>query len=120
MERFAPKTAAFETPRVEGEAIGFDRVLCIMRPDTESPAPAIRAASILGILIFQIILIAVGSPVPARAERVSEALMSEEPEKSARKAESMTAETRIMIAIIFFFLFKLRFQKKQKRHPAFC
>ena len=105
IERFAPKTAAFETPRVEGEAIGFERSVCIMRPDTESPAPAIRAARILGILIFHIILTDVSSPVLKRAEIPSEKPISEDPRKRARNAVNNTAAARMMIMSIFFFFF---------------
>ena len=52
MERFAPNTAALETPSVEGEAIGLFRSVCMMRPDTERPAPAMIAAKTRGIRMF--------------------------------------------------------------------
>jgi hypothetical protein len=113
MERFAPKTAAFDTPRVEGEAIGFERSVCIMRPDTESPAPAIKAASIRGSLIFQIILIMFESPVLKRAPTPSEKLISDEPRKREAKAVIRTAIMRIMIAISFFFLLCKPFTKQK-------
>ena len=53
MDRFAPKTAALDTPSVEGEALGLFRFVCMISPDTDRPAPAIRAASTLGIRMFQ-------------------------------------------------------------------
>ena len=54
MERFAPNTAALDTPSVEGDAMGLLRSVCMMRPEIESPAPAMIAASTRGIRMFQI------------------------------------------------------------------
>ena len=45
IERLAPKVAASDTPKVEGDAISFLRLLCIIAPEAVKPAPAIRAAN---------------------------------------------------------------------------
>ncbi len=54
MAKLAPKAAALDMPRVDGEASGFLRLFCMTQPATDNPAPAIIAASILGRRIRQI------------------------------------------------------------------
>ena len=71
MERFAPNTAALETPSVEGEAIGLFRSVCMMRPDTDSPAPAMIAARTRGIRMFQMMRTCAGLPFFTSAEKHS-------------------------------------------------
>lgn len=46
IEIFAPKTDAFVTPNVEGDAIELPKTVCIINPATDKPAPAIRAPKI--------------------------------------------------------------------------
>ena len=53
--KLAPNTAALDTPRVDGEAIELDKVVCIINPDIDNPAPQIKHAKTLGNLIFKII-----------------------------------------------------------------
>lgn len=48
----APKLAALETPKVEGDAIGFFNVCCINNPLKDKLPPTIKAPNVLGILIL--------------------------------------------------------------------
>ena len=103
IERFAPNTAAFETPRVDGDAIGLLRLVCIISPDTESPAPAIIAASMRGMRILRTMRTFAAVPFPKSAERQSAALIFDEPAKKHAKDMSASAAA-ISAMIIFFFL----------------
>ena len=49
---FAPKTAALETPNVDGEAITLLLIVCMMTPDIDKATPMRTAAMILGKRIF--------------------------------------------------------------------
>lgn len=49
-ENDAPNAAAFDMPRVYGEASGLRRTLCITAPDIARVAPITTAASTRGIL----------------------------------------------------------------------
>ena len=79
MERLAPNTAALDTPSVEGEAMELFSVVCIIRPETDSPAPAMTAARTRGIRIFQMIRTAAGSPDFVSALRQSPRDIWDEP-----------------------------------------
>ena len=79
IDKFAPNTAALETPSVEGEAMALLRVVCIIRPEIDSPAPAITAASTLGRRMFWMIRICAGVPFPNRASAASFNVILEEP-----------------------------------------
>ena len=52
IDKLAPNTAALETPKVEGLAMGFFKVDCMIRPAMDSPAPATMAAMVSGKRIF--------------------------------------------------------------------
>ena len=47
----APSDAPDVIPRIWGSAKGFRRILCIWMPERASPAPAMRAVNVFGILI---------------------------------------------------------------------
>ena len=54
-EKAAPNAAAWEMPKVKGEAKGFLNTDCITAPEHERPAPATMAVKVWGSRIFQII-----------------------------------------------------------------
>ena len=91
MERFAPNTAALDTPSVEGEAIGLFRSVCITRPDTDRPAPAMMAASTRGMRIFQMIRTCAILPFFKSAAKQSEIDMCEDPTNRHTNASITTA-----------------------------
>ena len=103
MDRFAPNTAALETPSVEGEAIVLFSVVCIISPETERPAPAITAARTRGRRIFRIMRWLAALPLPISAATPSFSDMCEEPIKRQTKAMTTTAITRKMIAVVLCF-----------------
>ena len=104
MERFAPKTAALETPNVEGEAIELFRLVCMMRPERARPAPAMMAASTRGMRMFQMIRIFAALPFFASAAKHSDRLICDEPTKRQTKASRITAAVRMMMTAVCFFL----------------
>ena len=75
MERFAPNTAALDTPSVEGEAMELFSVVCMMRPEMDSPAPAISAASTRGMRMFHSMRMFAAVPVLRSAAMQSDADM---------------------------------------------
>ena len=75
IDRFAPNTAALETPSVEGEAMALFSVVCMMSPDTESPAPAISAARMRGIRIFHMMRLLAAVLFFASAANPSDSVM---------------------------------------------
>lgn len=87
IERLAPNTAALDTPNVEGDAIELPSVDCMMRPATDSPAPAMTAAMILGILMFQTILLYALELFMNNAFQASANVMLLEPIKTLRKIQ---------------------------------
>ena len=91
MERFAPNTAALDTPIVEGEAIAFESVVCMTRPETESAAPAMSAASTRGTRIERRMRTLAAEPFPKRAATPSEKLMRDAPTKRQTSAIISTA-----------------------------
>ena len=105
MERFAPNTAALETPRVEGDAMGLFRSVCMTSPAAESPAPAMTAARMRGTRMFQMMRFCAAVPFPKSAERDSPTVMRDEPAKRQTKASSMTERTRTMRTSVRFFPF---------------
>ena len=52
MAKEAPKAAALDIPKVNGEASGLRRIHCITTPATASPAPANKAPIILTMRMF--------------------------------------------------------------------
>ena len=112
IDKFAPNTAAFETPKVEGDAITFPNVVCIINPLTAKPAPAIKAARILGTLIFHIIFILVALPCLNKAIKLSLILILELPTNKQTKVIAITKAKITKIVIIFAFLvFAYSFRK---------
>jgi len=103
IDRFAPNTAALDTPSTEGDARELLSEVCMIRPEHDSPAPAIIAASTLGILIFQMIRTALAAPFPVSAENASDKLIFDEPTKMQMIADSKTAAARTA-TVSFFFL----------------
>ncbi len=67
MAILAPKTAALDMPRVEGEAKGFLKLFCITQPATAKPAPAIIAAMTRGRRMFQTTASETALPCPKKA-----------------------------------------------------
>ena len=102
MDRLAPNTAALETPNVDGDAMGLFRFVCITRPETESPAPAMTAASTRGMRMFQRMRIWVGLPFFASAAKHSATVMCEEPTNRHTKAAASTASARAATASLLF------------------
>lgn len=56
MAKEAPKAAALDIPKVNGEASGLRRIHCITTPATARPAPASKAPIILTRRMFQMTL----------------------------------------------------------------
>ena len=105
MERLAPNTAALDTPSVEGEAMELFSVVCIIRPETDSPAPAMTAARTRGIRIFQMIRTAAGSPDFVSALRQSPRDIWDEPMNRHTSAIRITAAASAIITPRFFLTF---------------
>ena len=105
MERFAPNTAALDTPSVEGEAMGLFRSVCITRPATDSPAPATIAARTRGMRMFQMMRTCAALPRFNSAATQSAAVMRDEPTNRQTKASTTTAKASRQIAAVLFFLF---------------
>ena len=103
IERLAPNTAAFDTPSVDGLAMLLFRFVCIIRPETASPAPAISAARTLGSLMFHIILLFAAVLLRARALTPSATDMREDPTNRHTNAMS-TTRTKRMNAVSLFLL----------------
>ena len=102
MDRLAPNTAALDTPSVDGEAMALPSVVCMMRPDTDSPAPAMRAASSRGMRMFQMIRAAAPSARPSRASKHAATVMWDEPTSTQAKAASATATANMTSTAVFF------------------
>ena len=105
MDRFAPNTAALDTPSVDGEAMGLFRSVSMMRPATESPAPAMIAASTRGMRMFQMMRTCAALPFFISAATLSAIVMWDEPTNMHTKASTRTATASRAIAARFFFLF---------------
>ena len=101
IERFAPNTAALETPSVEGDAMGLLRFVCITRPDAESPAPAITAARTRGMRMFQMMRLLAELPFLTSAAKASPRDMFDEPTNRHTNAITMTAAS-ITATTVFF------------------
>ena len=97
MERFAPNTAALDTPIVEGEAMALESVVCMTRPATESAAPAMSAASTRGTRIERTMRTLAAEPFPNRAATPSERLMRDAPTKRQTSAMTSTASASAAI-----------------------
>lgn len=85
MATLAPKTAALETPSVDGEAMSLPRQVWRINPARESPAPEASAANTLGSLIRCAILTADAVPFPNRAKKDSPIDIPELPTVSPKK-----------------------------------
>ena len=108
IERFAPKTAALDTPKVDGEAIVLLNVVCIISPESESPAPTAMAANTLGIRIFHIILSWAGVPLPNSAFNPCANVILETPTNIHTSDIKSTDNVRMQIIVRdFLFLFKI-------------
>ena len=105
MERFAPNTAPPDTPKVEGDAMELLRVVCITRPATDRPAPAMIAANTRGIRIFQMIRLWALMPPPSSASSASPKVMLEEPIKRLATAVRKTASTISRVTAVYFLCF---------------
>ena len=97
MERLAPKTAALDTPKVDGEAIGLSRLVCMIRPDTDSPSPAMTAARTLGMRICQMIRMPALVPCPKSTETHSVRDIREEPVNRQTNPKTATDTVRAVI-----------------------
>ena len=103
MDRLAPNTATLETPSTEGDASGLFRLVCMISPETDNPAPAIRAASTLGNRMFHMILLLEAVLLRASAFMHSSKDMWEDP---TRKQINESIKTpRSMQNRMNFFLF---------------
>ena len=102
MDRLAPNTAALDTPSVDGEAMALPSVVCMTRPDTDSPAPAMSAASSRGMRMFQMIRAAAPPVRPSRASKHAATLMWDEPTSTQAKAASATATANMTSTAVFF------------------
>ena len=96
IDKLAPNTAALLTPSVEGEAIALPKVDCMMSPATDNPAPAMTAAIMRGILMFQMILLFAFVLLWAKAFNPSIKDMLLEPTNKLKKMDKNN--TPIMIA----------------------
>ena len=105
MERFAPNTAALDTPSVEGDAMGLFKSVCITRPDTDKPAPAIMAASTRGIRMFHMIRTCAALPRFRSAAIQSATVIWEEPTNRQTRASKTTANARKQSAAVFVTFF---------------
>ena len=102
MDRFAPKTAALETPRVEGDAMELFRVVCMIRPERPRPAPAMAAASTRGMRIFQMIRTLAAVPVLLSAAQQSAAVILDDPTNRQPTPSTSTAMTIAAMTMVFF------------------
>ena len=102
IDKFAPNTAALDTPKVEGDAIGLLSIVCIIRPATARPAPATIAASTRGIRIFQIIRFCALVPCPNTARITSPTVILDDP-TNRHTTESITTAAAIARRISRFF-----------------
>ena len=102
MDRFAPNTAALETPRVEGEAMGLFRVVCMISPETDSPAPAMMAARTRGIRMFRMMRISAALPFPSSAAAQSATDIREEPTNRQTSPRATTASAMARSIHLFF------------------
>ena len=98
--KFAPNTAALETPKVEGEAIGFFKVDCMISPDTESPIPAKRAARRRGRRICWTMRTAEVVPSPNKAMKDSGRLIWEEPTMRPEKNKTTSSTDKVAITMV--------------------
>ena len=101
MERLAPNTAALDTPRVEGDAMALFKVVCIIRPETARPAPAIMAASTRGMRMFQRMRILALLPFFKRAAKQSPTDIWEEPTHRHTRAMAITSRASRMRTACF-------------------
>ena len=104
IDTFAPNTAAFDTPSVEGDAIALLRSVCIMRPDTDSPAPAISSARMRGMRMFRMMRSCAAVPRPNSAAKLSAMRMFDEPtSRHATQSAMSTAISTANATAVFFF-----------------
>ena len=98
----APKTAALEMPKVEGDAIGLSRQLCLINPETDNPIPAMMPARIRGRRIFCLIRILTLSPFPKSAKKESEKERLDGPAKREKKPITNKRKPKTDKRILFF------------------
>ena len=101
---FAPNTAAFETPSVAGEAIGFFNEVCIKSPERESPPPMRNAARFLGRIILCIIRFAATSLLPNKPKKQRSIDMFVGVIKKERQKRRMLTPSKIKRVLKTFFL----------------
>ena len=104
METFAPNTAALDTPKVLGEAMMFPKTVCMMSPDTDSPAPAIKAAKASGRRIFCTMRIEDSFPTPNKARKDSPIPIFELPRSRQSKKERQNKAAKQSRMIHLFLL----------------
>ena len=80
------------------------RVVCIIRPATDRPAPAMMAASTRGTRIFQMIRTLAAEPLPTRASKASPKDILEEPANRQAMPKTITLII-IMVTTAVFLLF---------------
>ena len=104
---FAPKTAALDTPRVEGDAIELFKDVCITRPAIDNPPPITRPANTLGTLILWIIKIVDFSPLLNKAKTLSLKEIDDGPINTLKKNKIIRAKSKTIKEIIIFFLLEV-------------
>ena len=81
--------------------MALPNVVCIIRPATDKPAPAMSAASRRGMRMLQMIRAAVPPLRPSSASKHSAAVMWEEPTSRQPSAASATAQISMTITVVF-------------------
>lgn len=104
MATFAPRTAAFETPKVDGDALGLSRQVCLIKPERAKEIPQIVPARTLGRRIFCLIRIAVDSPFPKRPKKESLNEREEEPKNKEKNAKTKKRNKNTKRKHLFFCL----------------
>ena len=90
------------TPSVEGEAIALPSTVCMISPETDSPAPAIIAASTRGMRMLQMMRMSFWlSLILAKASMQSFKDMFDEPIKRQTTDSAATAAARAAITASF-------------------
>ena len=107
MPTLAPKEAAFEIPKVAGEAIGFFKTDCMSNPDNDKAAPTTTAPRLLGSLIFWTMEMVDASPTLNNPFQASNNPMLDEPtpkeKKKSKTSPTIRIDRLIMVFLLFFF-----------------
>lgn len=104
MATLAPRTDAFDTPSVIGDAIGLFKQVCMIRPDIDRPIPHKTAARTLGRRIFCMMRMLILSPFEKSPKNASLNFIDDDPKNNEKKASSIV-KTKIDIRRMIIFLF---------------